>query len=234
MFFTQHTWSPAWFLHGVTGGHIFSGPAVVAATLQSSILTADSRELLAPHAMNALRIWDVFERRRRLFLPIMLLTLTIGVGTAFYSSLRWVYYDRGALNVYIGSSHVYHMTNTYNSIHTMISQPWQAARPRWSGLCTGIGGMAALMALRGTFYWWPINALGFAIAMSWCVRELWFSFFLGWLGKTLILKFGSGAALRGGRQFFLGVIIGESLVIGGSTLMTLLTGVRTGPIFLPY
>ncbi len=234
LFFTQHAWGPAWFLHGVTGGRIFSGPAVVAATLQSQILTSDSRELLAPHALNALRIWSVFRERRRLFLPIMLLTLAVGLVAATYSSLQWVYYDRGALNVYIGSSHVYHMTNTYNSVHLMISKPWQAAQPRWAGLATGVAGMAALMVLRGTFYWWPINALGFAIAMSWCTRELWFSFLLGWLAKVLILKFGGGQTLRSGRQFFLGVIIGESLVIGGSTLMSLLTGVRTGPIFLPY
>ena len=94
--------------------------------------------------------------------------------------------------------------------------------------------MAVLMVLRGTFYWWPINPLGFAITMSWCTRELWFSFLLGWLAKALILKFGGGQTLRGGRQFFLGVIIGESLIICASTLMSLLTGVKTGPIFLPY
>jgi hypothetical protein len=234
VFFTQHYWGPAWFLHGITGGHAFSAPAVVAATMQSQILTSDSRELLAPHAMNSLRIWSIFQRRRRLFLPIMLVTLAVALVTALYSSLEWVYYDRGALNVYIGSSHVYHMTNTFNSVHMMISQPRQVAQPSWSGLTSGALGMFALIALRGTLYWWPINALGFAIAMSWCTRELWFSFFLGWLAKVLILKFGRGATLRSGRQFFLGVIIGESLTIGASTLMTLLTGVRTGPIFLPY
>ena len=233
LFFTQQYWSPAGFLHGITGGRVFSGPAAVVASLQDSILTSDSRELLGPHSMNALRIWSVFERRRRLFLPIMLVVLAVALATAGYSSMRWVYYDRGALNVPIGSSHVYHMTNLYNSVHLMISQPWQA---RWErgGLATGVAGMAGLLALRGTFYWWPINPLGFAIAMSWCTRELWFSFFLGWLAKALILKFGSGQTLRSGRQFFLGVIIGESLTIGASTLLTLLTGVPTGPIFLPY
>ena len=234
LFFTQHAWSPAGFLHGITGGRIFSGPAVLAATLQSSLLTSDSRELLAPHALNSLRIWSVFEKKRRLFLPIMLVTLAVALVTALYSSLTWVYYDLGALNVPIGTSHVYHMTNTFNSVHMMISQPQQIAQPHWGGLSTGVVGMAALIAARGTFYWWPINALGFAIAISWCTRELWFSFLLGWLAKALILKFGRGAALRGGRQFFLGVIIGESLTIGGSTLMSLLTGVRIGPIFLPY
>jgi hypothetical protein len=234
VFFTQHAWGPAWFLNGVTGGTMFSAPAAVVATLQSQILTSDSRELLAPHAMNSLRIWSIYSKGRRLFLPIMLVTLAVALVTALYSSLQWVYYDRGALNVPIGSSHVYHMTNTFNGIHMMISQPEQGAHPSWGGLASGVLGMAALIALRGVFYWWPINALGFAIAMSWCTRELWFSFLLGWLAKVLILKFGRGTTLRAGRQFFLGVIIGESLTIGGSTLMSMLTGVRTGPIFLPY
>ncbi|MCK4282675.1 MAG: hypothetical protein KAX44_00035 [Candidatus Brocadiae bacterium] len=234
LFFTQQTWSPSWFLHRITGGRIFSGPAAVVATLQGAVLIHDSREVLGPHMMNALRISSVFEKRRRLFLPIMLVTLTVALAAAGYSSMKWVYYDRGALNVPIGRSHVYHMTNLYNGVHTMISKPWQGARPRWGGLVTGVLGMAVLMVLRGTFYWWPVNPLGIAIAMSWCTRELWFSFLLGWLAKALILKFGGGQTLRGGRQFFLGVIIGESLIICASTLMSLLTGVRTGPIFLPY
>ena len=234
LFFTQHSWGPGWFLHGITGGRIFSGAGALAATLESTIMTGDCRELLAPHAMNSLRIWSVFQKRRRLFLPIMMVTLAVALVAATYSSLRWVYYDRGALNTPIGSSHVYHRINTFNGVHMMISKPWQQGQPKWGGLATGVAGMTALMVLRGTFYWWPINALGFATAMSWCTRELWFSFLLGWLAKMLILKFGGGQTLRGGRQFFLGVIIGESLVIGGSTLMSLLTGVRTGPIFLPY
>ncbi len=234
LFFTQHSWSPTWFVHGVTGGTAFSGAAAVVATLQDGFLTSDSRELLGPHSFNALKIWSVFEKRRRLFLPIMLVALAVAVPAAAYSSMRWVYYDKGALNVPIGSSHVYHMTNMYNGIHLMISQPRQSARPYWGGMMTGVGGMVALMALRGAFYWWPINALGFAIAMSWCTRELWFSFLLGWLAKAVILRFGGGQTLRGGRQFFLGVIIGETLIIGGSTALSLLTGIRTGPIFLPY
>ncbi len=234
LFFTQQSWSPSWFLHRITGGRIFTGPAAVVATLQGAVLIHDSREVLGPHVLNALRISSVFEKRRRMFLPIMLVTLAVALVTATYSSLKWVYYDRGALNVPIGSSHVYHMTRLYNGVNTMISKPWQGARPRWGGLVTGVAGMAVLMVLRGTFYWWPINPLGFAITMSWCTRELWFSFLLGWLAKALILKFGGGQTLRGGRQFFLGVIIGESLIICASTLMSLLTGVRSGPIFLPY
>ncbi|KPK60659.1 MAG: hypothetical protein AMK73_08065 [Planctomycetes bacterium SM23_32] len=233
LFFTQHYWSPSWFLHGVSGGRIFSAPAAVVASVQGQVLIHDCRELLGPHAMNALRISSVFERRRRLFLPIMLVTLAVALAVAGYSSLRWVYYDRGALNVPIGSSHVYHMTNLYNSVHLMISKPWQSADPRWGGLATGAAGMAALLGLRGLLYWWPVHPLGFAMAVSWCTRELWFSFFLGWLAKTLALKIG-GNALRNGRNFLLGVIIGEATMVALATFGSLLTGVRTGVVFLSH
>jgi hypothetical protein len=233
LFFTQHYWSPSWFLHGVTGGRIFSGPAAVVATVQGQLLVHDCRELLGPHAMNALRIWSVIEKRRRLFLPIMLVTLAVALVAAGYSSMRWVYYDRGALNVPIGESHVYHMTNLFNGIHLTISRPWQNAKPQWGGLATGVGGMAALLALRGVFYWWPVNPLGFAMAVSWCTRELWFSFLLGWLAKALALRVG-GNALRHGRSFFLGVIIGEASMVALATFGSLLTGVRTGVVFLSH
>ena len=55
---------------------------------------------------------------------------------------------------------------------------------------------------------------------------------MGWLAKASILKFGSGGTLRGARQFFLGVIVAEISVVGITTFVSLLTGVRTGYIFL--
>jgi len=233
VFFTQHSWSPSWFLMGISGARIFSGAAAVVAKAQGAILIGDCRELLGPHALNAMRIWSVFRKRHRLFLPIMLVTLAVAMVAAAYSSMRWVYYDKGALNVYIGASHVYHMTNLFNSIHMDISQPWQAADVRWHGLVSGVLGMGVLMAMRGLFYRWPIHPLGYAMSISWCVRELWFSFFLGWLAKALTLKIG-GNALRGARHFFLGVIVAEAVMVALSAFGSLLTGVRTGIIFLSH
>ncbi|NLW50899.1 MAG: hypothetical protein GXY85_08685 [Candidatus Brocadiaceae bacterium] len=234
LFFTQQGWSPTWFLHRISGGRIFGASAAVVASLQGAMFISDSRELLGPHAMNAMRISSLFERRKKLLLPIMLITLVVALVAATYSTMQWVYYDRGVLNVPIGASHLYHQENRFNGISTMISRPRQDARCLWGGLTSGVVGMGILMALRGTFYWWPISPLGFAITVSWCTRELWFSFFLGWLAKALVLKFGGGPVLRGARQLFLGVVLGESLTISVITFLGLLTGLRTGPIFLPY
>ncbi len=93
--------------------------------------------------------------------------------------------------------------------------------------------MALLMWLRGAFYWWPINPLGLLLAASWAIRPLYFNFFLGWLVKTAVLRFGSGMALRRTRNFFLGVITAETAMVGLSTFFSLLTGVRIGYVFMP-
>ena len=44
--------------------------------------------------------------------------------------------------------------------------------------------------------------------------RLWFSFFVGWLVKQLIVKFGGHKLYMNARPFFLGIIVGESVAAG--------------------
>jgi hypothetical protein len=232
LFFTQQSWVPPEIMHGLSGGHAFSGAAIVVAQVEQTMFLHDAREILSPYVMNSLRIASVFEKHRRLLLPAMLTALAVGMMAAGYSTLRWVFYDHGALNIANTYGSQYRALRTFNTAHDMIANPGRSARPEYGALCWGTGLMSVLMLMRGTFYWWPVHSLGFAIASSWCVRQLWFSFLLGWLAKASILKFGSGEILRGARMFFLGVIIAESAVIGITTFVSLLTGVKFGYVFL--
>ena len=232
LFFTQESWNPADIIHDVSGGRAFSAAAAVVAQMQYSILTYDAREILSPHAMNALRISSVFERHRRWFLPAMLTALVAAMLASGYSTMRWVYYDVGALNVKNTHSVLYHPEITFNRVHAMISDPSRSAEPHYGALALGGGLMLFLTVMRGTFFWWPIHALGFLVASSWCIRQLWFSFLLGWLAKVCVLKFGTGQTLRTARTFFIGVIIAEIAVAGICTFISLLTGVTFGYVFL--
>jgi len=232
LFFTQQSWSPPEVLYGLTGGRAFSGPAVVVAHVQHALLTYDSREIFSPHVSNAFRISSVFRRGRRLLLPVILVTLLVGMVASGYSTLRWVYYRDGALNIPNTHSTNYYPRYMFNKVDTMLSNPTQVPDPSYGGLIMGAGLMFALTALRTTFYWWPIHPLGLAVASSWCATQLYFSFLLGWLTKVSILKFAGGHVLRSARKFFLGVIVAESAVIGVSTFVSLLTGVRIGYVFL--
>lgn len=56
--------------------------------------------------------------------------------------------------------------------------------------------------------------------MNW----VWFSIFLAWLVKTIVLKYGGSAAYRRTRPFFLGLILGQVVVAGMWLVIDYFTG----------
>ena len=64
-----------------------------------------------------------------------------------------------------------------------------------------------------------------------CARVLWFSLLLGWVGKTLVLRFGGMKGYRAALPFFMGLILGDILNAIIWTAIGALTGI--GYIMLP-
>ena len=233
LFFVQQIWAPVEVVHSITGGYGLSAPAIVVANMQNAILVSDTREIFSPHAMNALRISSVFKKYRRMFLPAMLAALVLGLIVASWSGMR-VYYADGAYNVgaTYGAKNV--APKTFEAAERMIMRPAETAKVRVVPAFLGAFVMLGLLALRMKFYWWPLHPLGFLVATTFAMGTMWFSFFLGWLVKVLIMYFGGGKALRRGRSFFLGVIVTEASLVGACAVAGLITGERIGGfIFLP-
>ncbi len=230
---TGQSWQPPELFYGLFGGWGLLGSAAVVTQIQTGFLWRDSREILSPHVMNALRISSAFRRRKWLFLPVMIAALLVALAAGTYSSLQWVYYRHGALN--LANTHAINWGSIliYAPTHEMIRNSPAAPQAHYVGLACGAVVMTALQTLRTVFYWWPINPLGFLISASWAIRPLWFSFLIGWLVKRSMLRFGSGGVLRGGRRFFLGVVTSQVALIGALTFISLLTDVRFGYLFMP-
>jgi hypothetical protein len=68
-----------------------------------------------------------------------------------------------------------------------------------------------LMALRFRFLWFPFHPLGYAISSSWGIH-VWSSFFISWVIKATILRYGGLRTYRKAVPLFLGLILGEYLV----------------------
>ena len=66
-----------------------------------------------------------------------------------------------------------------------------------------------LMMMRMRFLFWPFHPAGYVVATSFSVRGFWFSIFVGWLAKTIVLRLGGGKTHRILTPFFLGLILGE-------------------------
>ena len=69
---------------------------------------------------------------------------------------------------------------------------------------------SALSLLRLRYAGWPLHPVGFLLANSYPMQRIWFSIFLGWLLKVLIVRFGGASLFRSARPVFIGLIIGEA------------------------
>jgi hypothetical protein len=66
---------------------------------------------------------------------------------------------------------------------------------------------------------WPIHPLGLLLINTWTGGVVWFSVFVGWLLKALVMKYGGPRAYTRARGLFLGLIIGE---VAASAIWTLI------------
>jgi hypothetical protein len=77
----------------------------------------------------------------------------------------------------------------------------------------GVGfGIAAILQL-ATLRWaaWPFTPIGFLMSTNPYIRGAWFSIFLGWLFKTLIVQYGGARMFQQARPVFYGMVFGEAL-----------------------
>lgn len=77
----------------------------------------------------------------------------------------------------------------------------------WMGVGVSMGSVFLIM--RRFFFWWPFHAAGYVIGGTWSLNLLWFSIFLSWLVKWIILKFGGLKMHRKATSFFIGLVLGQ-------------------------
>ncbi len=56
---------------------------------------------------------------------------------------------------------------------------------------------------------WPLHPIGQVMANSYYSVLIWFSVFLGWFAKVLVLRYGGSRLYRKAGAFFIGLIVGE-------------------------
>ena len=75
----------------------------------------------------------------------------------------------------------------------------------------GIGLAILVSLLRLRFPWWPLHPIVFIFFGSHQAQRLAFSFFLGWVVKTAICKYGGEPMYQKGKPIMVGLIAGEML-----------------------
>jgi hypothetical protein len=147
---------------------------------------------------------------RRVFLG-MLIAMLAGLAGAIWITMH-LNYTRGGANMrQFGVP-----TLAYQFTEYHMKNPPEAGWIAWRWLFTGIGAlvMSVLVFLRHHFAWWPLHYIGFVVADTWVMGVAWWSVFLGWLAKLIIMRAGGAIAYRRFMPIFLGLIFGQ-LLCGG-------------------
>jgi hypothetical protein len=86
----------------------------------------------------------------------------------------------------------------------------------------GFGIVCALQFLSLQFAAWPFLPVGLVASHGAFIQNAWFSIFLGWLCKSLLLHFGGASLYQQAKPFFVGLILGEGLAAGGWLILNAL------------
>jgi hypothetical protein len=220
----------------------FSRPVSLETHYVASMLNAihyDYREVVPVYASHGLKVADqtVFaeplDARRersigRRIIMLLMLALLVGYITGFASTL-WTEYtyaftqdvsakhpinewgSRGNPRDQVISASVGYAKNTYRPDHDVRGH-----------VTFGFAFTALLGFLRLRYTWWPLHPVGYLMLMTFPLEHLWFSILVGWIAKTLIVRFGGAKLYTSAKPFFLGLIVGESGAAGAWLVVSLI------------
>jgi len=190
---------------------------------------ADIRVFVMATCANALKLIEEMEpRSRRLVFWAIILALLIGALGSFWMIFHMAY-RHGGINLnswFFKGAPAYAYNNAMRNI--------EPAGVYWPGLgffCGGAAGMMLMMWARQRLLWWPVHPIGFPIGANSMMNHVWFSVFLAWLFKRIMLKFGGAALYQRSQAFFLGLIAGQVLCNGFWLIVDYFTGRVGNSIF---
>ena len=176
--------------------------------------------LLSPFLDNQKMAGELGMKQRSLLLPLALAVVVSFIAGSYFF-LKF--------NYSLGGLHLYSYPNTdnpawmYSRATGQINGESPADATAYGGFGLGIVVTLILAWLRTQFAWFPLNPLGYAIAPSWSMLVLWFSFLVAWVIKKNVLRFGGVDTYRRLAPFMMGLILGEFTIAFLWAIVTMTT-----------
>jgi hypothetical protein len=77
--------------------------------------------------------------------------------------------------------------------------------------------------MRLRFWWWPFHPVGYIAANTWSMHWYYMPFLVGWLAKSLVVRYGGLAPYRKTIPLAIGLIVGDLLNTAIWSILALLT-----------
>ena len=186
------------------------------------IWAANIRIFFMPCFANALRVAEEIRGNRRPLLWAVILAIVVTVAASIWSVMS-LSYKYGGVNL-----HSFWFMGVPKAAFDYVAPKFAVELPvslsGWGFTALGAGLMGLLSFARYRFVWWPVHPLGFATGTFGIMEYVWFSVFVAWLLKSVVLKYGGSAGYAKTRPLFLGLILGQVFVSGLWLVIDFFTG----------
>jgi len=200
----------------------------VLAYLRSAIASFDLRCLSMPNQSDAYKMADMIGAPKRRLTRALILAIVCGIIISFAIALMiWYRYGAGAKT---DSWRTYMGRQPFDQLHDALSTPVKMDLPGTLAAGAGFAITTALLLLRAQFTWWVFHPVGYAIANTPTMNQVWLPFFIAWITKVVVLRYGGIRLYRQSLPFFYGVIVGDFLAGGLTTALGCFTGISAYPI----
>ena len=162
--------------------------------------------LLSPFLDDQKMATELGVRPRSLLFPLVA-AVVVAFAVASFTFLK-LNYSQGALGLY-----GYPKQNAAQMFGLAATQINGSSPPpdatAYGGFGVGLAATFGMVWARSLFAGFPFHPLAYALAPTWAMIVLWFPFFLAWLTKSLVMRFGGIEFFRKIAPFMLGMILGE-------------------------
>ena len=156
------------------------------------VWASNIRIFFMPCLANALKLSDEISGERRSLIWAVLLAVLVALAGSVWSVMTLAY-QYGGINLHI-FWFIFVPQKAFTYIAPKFATPELANLEGWAFTGLGAGLMAVFTFLRYRFVWWPVHPLGFATGTFFIMNWVWFSMFIAWSLKTVILKYGGPAS----------------------------------------
>jgi len=190
---------------------------------------SDIRTFVMASCANSLKMAELIQGRKRSLFWAMMVAIVVAMTSSMWLTLKWGYVEGGiTMQSWFFQSGP---RAIYGWVAEKLMNPTGPNLPGWILTAVGAVVMVFLTFMRQRLVWWPFHPVGFCIGSIWMMDRLWFTAFVGWLAKAVVLRYGGLQTYRNIRPFFLGLILGQFTCSGLWLVLDQLTGTTGNRIF---
>jgi hypothetical protein len=171
----------------------------------------ESCEVITGSSLDALKISESASiGQKRLLLAIVgcfLFALALGVFVELTGVYHYGFYAILPMEGWLEQS----VRNAGSQMHEAMSDPTHLGLAELLGLGAGVVVTFLLGALRLRFWWWPLHPVGYLAANVWGSQWWCMPLFIGWLLKSLTIRYGGLRLYQKTVPLAIGVIVGDRL-----------------------